>query len=70
MSFQLWLTLSISWPATHPSQPSQPSEASRTSTDEASLRRESYERKPWSQFGSNKYEHVTIYEIYSLLMLV
>ena len=70
MSFQLWLTLSISWPATHPSQPSQPSEASRTSTDEASLRRESHEWKPWSQVGSNKYEHVKIYEIYSLFMLV
>lgn len=71
MSFQLWLTLSISWPATlKSSQPSQPSEASRTSADEASLRRESYERKPWSQVGSNKYEHVKIYEIYSLFMLV
>ena len=70
MAFQVWLTLSISWPATHPSQPSQPSEASRTSTDEASLRRESYEWKPWSQVGSNKYEHVKIYEIYSLFMLV
>lgn len=70
MAFQVWLTLSISWPATHPSQPSQQSEASSTSTDEASLRRESYEWKSWSQVGSNKYEHVKIYEIYSLFMLV